>query len=219
MYQEILNQLKTKFVGISDEILGRIAKKLAETATTAVEVKTAVEGVTFQQVLQSYGDSRATDATKTAVANYEKKHNLKDGKSVEVKKEEVVDPKEEHNEDVPAWAKALMEGQKQLSESVKAMQSEKLTTSRKQKLDDVISKLPENMRKGYSRISVDRLSDEEFDTMMQDVTGEVAEIAKETGQRGAVFGKPTVSISTQQGDGVKAATEAEVNAVVNKLNL
>ena len=67
MRKEILDALKAKFTGVSDAILGRIADKLAKTATTAEQVATAVEGVTFQQVLESYGDSRATEAQQTAV--------------------------------------------------------------------------------------------------------------------------------------------------------
>lgn len=82
IYKEILGALKTKYVGARETILDRVARNLAKTVTKPEEVQTAVDGVTFQQVLDSYGDSRATDATKTAVANYEKKHGLRDGKSV-----------------------------------------------------------------------------------------------------------------------------------------
>lgn len=45
MKKEILEALTTKFPGESASILGRIADKLAKTATTAEQVKTAVEGV------------------------------------------------------------------------------------------------------------------------------------------------------------------------------
>lgn len=82
MKQQILTALKAKFVGVSDAILDRVATKLAQTVTTAEQVQTAVDGVTFQQVLESYGDSRATQATQTAVHNYETKYGLKDGVKV-----------------------------------------------------------------------------------------------------------------------------------------
>ena len=62
MKKEILEALTTKFPGVSVSILDRIATKLAETVTTAEQVKTAVEGVTIQQVIESYGDSRGTEA-------------------------------------------------------------------------------------------------------------------------------------------------------------
>ena len=120
MYKEILEALKTKFNGVNETILGRVAKKLAETATTAEEVTTAVEGVTFQQLLDSNGDARATDAVKTAILNYERKHNIKDGKPI--LKDEPEPQKTEPNptdngDQMPSWAKAILEGQKQLDEA------------------------------------------------------------------------------------------------------
>lgn len=83
--QLILAALQTKFTGVDAKILGRIAKKYAKTATgtTEADAKTIVDGITFQQVLESHADYRATEAQKTAVANYESKHNLRDGKPIE----------------------------------------------------------------------------------------------------------------------------------------
>lgn len=83
MIQQITDALKTKFVGVDDKIISRVAAKLAKTVTKQEDVATSVEGVTFQQILESYGDSRATEATQTAVQNYEKKHGLKDGQKFE----------------------------------------------------------------------------------------------------------------------------------------
>ncbi|MBP1615792.1 MAG: hypothetical protein H6Q13_3240 [Bacteroidetes bacterium] len=83
MKEKILAALKTKFVGIDDAILTRIAEKRAEGVTDESQIPTIVEGVSFQDVLTSYGDFRAGDASNSAVRNYEKKHSLKDGKSVE----------------------------------------------------------------------------------------------------------------------------------------
>ena len=138
MRKEILDALKAKFPGVSDAILGRIADKLAKTATTAEQVATAVEGVTFQQVLESYGDSRATEAQQTAVSNYEKKHGLKDGKQVKggASAEHNDEPDNQHgngDNDTPAWAKAIIDGQKSLSDRLAAIEGDKVTASRKQK--------------------------------------------------------------------------------------
>lgn len=83
MKQKLFEALKTKFVGVDAQILDRIATKKAEGQTDESQIPTIVEGVSFQDVLQSYGDSRAGDASKTAVTNYEKKHNLKEGKTIE----------------------------------------------------------------------------------------------------------------------------------------
>lgn len=56
---------------------------MAKTITSEEEVATAVEGVTFQSISESYGDSQATEAQKTAVSNYEKKHGQKDGQYID----------------------------------------------------------------------------------------------------------------------------------------
>lgn len=82
MRKEILEALKAKFTGVSETILGRIADKLAKTVTTAEQVKAAVEAYTWQQVIEGYGDSRATEAQQTAVHNYEQKYGLKDGQKL-----------------------------------------------------------------------------------------------------------------------------------------
>lgn len=82
MKEKILAALKTKFAGVPEAILDRIASKLAKTATTEEQVNSLAEGMTLQNVFDSYGDSRATEASQTAVSNYEKKHGIKDGKPI-----------------------------------------------------------------------------------------------------------------------------------------
>ena len=103
--------MKAKFQGVNESILGRIADKLGKTITNAEQITTAIEGVTFQQVLESYGDSRATEAQQTAVRNYETKYGLKDGAKIDQQK-----PKEDKQDDVPAWAQSILDANKQLSE-------------------------------------------------------------------------------------------------------
>ena len=81
--EQILAGLQQKFAGVDTAILTRIATKKAEGVTDETKVNSIFEGISFSDVLNSYGDFRAGDASKTAVSNYEKKHNLKDGKSIE----------------------------------------------------------------------------------------------------------------------------------------
>ena len=66
-YKQILEALRTQFPGVGDNILQKTAARLAKTVTTEEGVKTAVSGVTLQQVIDSYGDSRATEAQESAV--------------------------------------------------------------------------------------------------------------------------------------------------------
>lgn len=80
--EKILAALQTKFPGVESAILTRIANKKGENVTDENAINSIVEGVTFQDVLTSYGDFRAGDARITAIRGYEKQHNLKDGKPI-----------------------------------------------------------------------------------------------------------------------------------------
>ncbi len=230
MKEQILTALKAKFQGVNANILDRIATMLAKTVTTEDQVKTAVEGVTkdFIDVIEAYGDSRATDTQKTAILNYEKKYGLKDGVKVEQKqettttqqptttKQEVGDPTTNQ------LLQQLLDQNKKLTERLDKMDGERTTASRKAELDEILSKLPENLRKAYSRTPVDNLTDEQWATVKGEITTEVESLAKEVGAKGAVFGRPTngsggksTGISTE----VQEATDAEATAVVEKLNI
>lgn len=219
MKKEILDALKAKFTGVSEAILNRIAEKLAKTVTKSEDVATAVEGVTFQQVLESYGDSRATEAQQTAVRNYEQKYNLKDGKAIEGGKpvDTTVQPEDK---DTPPWAKTLIEQNKTLTERLNGLEKERTTTSRKKELNAIVEKLPESLRKPYERMAIDSLTDEEFSTLKSDVESEVTSISNDLQAKGAVFGTPTKPTNKQSAGGnQKEATDAEADAVVGKMNL
>ncbi|MCD8313421.1 MAG: hypothetical protein LUC24_04605 [Bacteroidales bacterium] len=218
MRKEILDELKAKFTGVSETVLGRIADRLANTAHTPEEVKTAVDGITFQQVLESYGDARATEAQKSAVQNYETRYGLKDGVKVKVDGDTPKqDPKRaEGGEAVPEWAKALIEQNRKLGERFDAMDRDRTTATRRQQLDKVVSKLPESLRKGYSRTAVDTLKDEEFSKLLEEITGEVDGIVKETSAKRAVFGVPGAKTGATV-DTSREATKEETDAVLSRL--
>ena len=213
MKSQILEALKAKFVGVSEAILSKYAEKLAKKVLKEEDVATAVEGVTFQQILDSYGDSRATEASQTAVSNYEKKHGLKDGKAIEGGASQ---NQNQQPDDVPAWAKALIDDNKRFKEMFESNAKERVTASRKQKLNAVIEKLPASLRKAYERTSIDTLTDEEFDTLITEVEAEVGEIGNNIQARGAVFGQPSKPIGKSAN--AKEATDAEAEAVVGKMN-
>lgn len=192
MKQKLFEALKAKFSGVDADILDRIATMLAKTVTDESGVTTAVEGVTqeFISVIEGYGDSRATGAQKTAVANYERKHNLKDGVKVAQQQQQEPPKNTEGGDDMPAWAKTLIESNQQLSERLNRLDTERTTTARRQQLAAITDKLPEALRKPYERMSVDTLKEDEFTQLLSDVTTEVDGIVSGMNAKGAVFGKP-----------------------------
>lgn len=138
---KLLDALKTKFAGVDAKILDRIAEKLAKTVNSEDDVKTAVEGVTFQQILDSYGDFRANGAQKSAIENYEKKYNLKDGKVVKTETGGGGTGDEE-----PAWFKKYRE---ESEARIAAIESERKATERMKLISDTAKELgiPEFMLK------------------------------------------------------------------------
>lgn len=199
IYNALLAALKAKFEGVSDAVLDRVIKnKFGKTVTTTEQVETAVAGVTWQSIIDSYGDSRATEAQVTAVSNYEKKHGLKDGVKIGGGEQIVQQPpKTEQDGDMPAWAKALVDSNKALTDKINALEGDRITASRKAKLSAVVEKLPETLRKAYERTPVDKITDEEFETLLGEITTEVDGLATTVQAKGSVFGKPSAQNGRQ----------------------
>ena len=192
----IIEALRNRFAGVSDSILGRIADKLAKTVTRQEDVATSVEGVTFQQVLESYGDSRATEAQQTAVRNYESKYGLKDGAKVEdgggVPQEPQTPTQQNGGQDgIPKWAQAIIDSNKALNDELTAIKGERLAAGRRQRLAEITGKLPESLRKAYDRTPVEGMTDDDFNALLTEVGTEVDGIVRDSSARGAVFGKPS----------------------------
>lgn len=152
IYEQILAGLRTKFQGADDATLQRMASKKAEGVTDESKVNSIVEGISFQDVLTSYGDYRADGAQKTAVSNYEKKHNIKDGKPIEEPKPQDPQPTPtpQTTEQVPAWAQSLIDSNKTLSEKLAAMDAKTKADERNQQIAAVAKSfgIPEYVYKG-----------------------------------------------------------------------
>lgn len=174
------------------------------------EVKAAAEKMLDEAKREA--DRRATEATKTAVENYEKKHNLKDGKpsSSEPISSPAVEPSKA--EEAPAWAKALIESNQALQAKVDALEKGKVTDGRKATFDQMVAKLPDNLRVAYSRTSYKDLSDEEFNKLKGEIEKEIDDIVKDQKTKGATF-SPRASDSGKTSDSDEASKE-DVEAVI-----
>ncbi len=167
----ILAKLKTKFPGVDDAILTRIASKKAENVTDETKVDSIVEGIGFQDVLTSYGDFRADGATRSSIQNYEKKHNLKDGKPIEdPTPKPTPTPQPTPPEDMAKMiADAVSAAVKPFSEKLSSMELEKAHATR---LEQILSKakeygIPENYAK---RCAIK--DDEDLDVYFKDLKQE-----------------------------------------------
>jgi len=151
MKEQLLALLKTKFQGVQDATLERIAAKKADTVTEQSQLQTVVDGLTYQDVINSEADFRASQssasALKKAVEEYEKKHNLKDGKPVE-DPNPPKPPDPPKGDDMPAWAKALQETITKQNETISGLSKGRELESRKAQAAKLLSgtKIPESFR-------------------------------------------------------------------------
>lgn len=208
MKQSIITALNGKFAGVSENILGRVADKLISSGkvTNAEDVADAVAGVTFQQVLEQYGDSRADEAQKSAVRNYEKTHKLKDGRPVEdtngtqqpgaatagAQTPAGAGAQPQQEEQAPEWARTLMEQNKALNARLDAMQQEKTASSRQSKLSEVLKDAPATVRSRYEKdfARMTFKDDDEFDGWLTELTPDIEQIATDFSAKGGVVGRP-----------------------------
>nr|DAW78989.1 MAG TPA: hypothetical protein [Caudoviricetes sp.] len=200
IYEQILAGLKTKFQGVEDATLQRIASKKAEGVTDESKVNSIVEGISFQDVLTSYGDYRADGAQKTAVSNYEKKHNIKDGKPIEEPKPQdpLPTPTPQTTEQVPAWAQSLIDSNKTLSEKLAAMDAKTKADERNQQIADVAKSfgIPEFAYKG-KQIADDADLNKYFTDLKQEMQNSGFQFAK-TPEEGNHEHKTEVSSIAEQ---------------------
>ena len=187
MKKKLIEALTTKFAGVDAKVFGRIADNILDRKTieTDEDVEAAVAEISFKDVLESYGDARATESARTAkrnaISDYEKRYKLKDGKKVAQKDDDDDDddPNADPNDDdkkngsVLAQMKKLFAGLEQkldaANNEIAAMKKGKITDGRKAQLNELLKGLTEAERRPYARISVDDMSDEDFNAFMEEV--------------------------------------------------
>lgn len=135
MFEQILKELKTKYkdLGLSENVLKATAEFLGGAVKEESEIESAVAGVEgMLKVQQSIADQNRT--YKAKIEELEKRKTAEPAPK-EPKKEE-----SKPSEEMPEWAKKLMEGFTAVSQKVEGFEKDKQNLSNEQKL---ISKLNE----------------------------------------------------------------------------
>lgn len=208
--EQILAGLQTKFSGVDAAILTRIATKKAEGVTDASQVPTIVEGVGFTDVLTNYGDFRAGDASFKSVQNYEKKHNLKDGKPIENPNP---NPNPEDKADMATIiANAVSAAVKPLSDELAQFKAEKSQATRQEQIMAKAKEygIPESQAKRYS-IPDDADLDAYFKDVKQELTNEGFESVKAPESAEQKMEKESDAIAKMISDGTKEIVEQNKN--------
>lgn len=191
IYEQILAGLRTRFAGVDDATLQRIASKKAEGVTDESKVNSIVEGITFQDVVTNYGDFRANGASatakKNAIADYEKQYNIKDGKPIEEPKPQPTPtpnpaPTSKPNEPqglAAQIAAALGTALKPLTDRMDAMDAKTKADARNAQIDEVAKSfgIPEFAYKGKT-IADDADLNQYFTDLKQEMQNSGFQFAK-----------------------------------------
>lgn len=234
MKKKLIEAIKAQFVGIDDNTAGRLAERLirkGDPITTEDEAVAAAKTITLSDVLKSVSDFSADDATR----KYEAKYGLKNGVPEKKDPEDGKETKDEaggkagekpKQEDPMAGVKDLVASMlkdlsgkiETLGTDIAAIKTGKLTESRKAKVDTVIKNLRDSQKKAYTRIPLDKMSDDEFDSFLSEISEEVNEIVAEDKANGSAFTAPLGAVHHQPGDG-KEASKEELDNLVSKFNI
>lgn len=221
MFEKILAGLKTKFPGVDSKILERIAKKKAETTTTEDEVKTVVDGVTFQSIIDSEGDRRANEAQSSAVSNYEKKYKLKDGKPTEPPQQDPPQPPTPpaggEDSEVLKMLKQIQQDNQQMRAEINGMKTKELGNQRKDKFSALFEGASDKLKERYMR-NYDRLTfkdDEDFNGWLDQQKPFIESDIKEEKAQGAKT-TPPVGGKRKPGEEADPAVTAYLNAEASR---
>ena len=209
----VLNALKprVKALGFSkDEVEGAAATiannlKLEEDASDD-DVNTAIElaveaALPFLQLSQK--------ASSRVIEDFKKTHP----------KKEPTQPKpqddDEDGKEVPEWAKAIVESNKALQEELNKLKTEKVTTSRRGRLEDVVKdsgRYGERVLKSFDRMTF--ATEEEFEEFLADTQEDVKTYVQELADKGlsTLTSPPTASTKTPKTDVI---TDSDIEALAD----
>lgn len=229
MKKKLIEAIKAKFVGIDDNTAKRLAERAiakSEAITTDDDVKVAVDAIELSDVLKSVTDFSADEAVK----RYEERYNLEKGEKKAGKKEEEKPkskieekPGSEENKggqenEIIAKIESLFETRfKTVTDELQMLKSGRVSETRKAKLDAILKDLKDYQKKPYSRYQLDKMSDDEFDTLLSEVKEEVNDMIAESKADGASF-SPAFGGKHLPNEQEKEATKDEIDAVMDKFS-
>jgi hypothetical protein len=203
MKTKILALLSAKFAGVRKDGLAQLASALAFQATTDEEANTLVEKFTPDQVNDFVKDFRKDVDKEVSVANKTFEGTLKEKFDlVEKKGDPKTDPDPTNPNDMPAWAKALIDQNKALADKIGGFEGTKTKESRLQSLESKLVDVPESFKaqklKDFSRMSFD--TDEAFNEYLTESETDITAFNQELADKGlSGHGKPFMGGQNKEG--------------------
>lgn len=208
MFEKILTELKTKYknLGLSDTILKAKAKQIEKAVKTEEEIAEAVAGVEDDlAIFQSFADQNRTLATK--IAELEKGKGS--GKTDDEPDDKADKDKDKPTGEVPAWAQAIIDSNKTLSDSLTAIKEKESAQTNAQKFQSKLKELEvsDDYLKTLPTFERNFQSDEEIETVAKEYK-EKSDVFVQLSANSALGNNPKPSLF---GESVK---EGEVSAAM-----
>ncbi|WP_131535467.1 hypothetical protein [Pedobacter nototheniae] len=212
--KEIFQGLKAKHKNVPKSILDKAADFLEKGVTEETQVEDTVENAEdlvtgFATLFQSEGDRRAADALKGVKPDANKGNEDKDPNTPEPGKDD---------KETPAWAKALIESNKTLTDRLAAIEQGKTVDLRKQaletKLQGVDEKFSKQTMKNFSRMKFD--TDEDFNSFLEEVETDAADYGQNLSDKSLSQQTKPKSANIKTG---KEASEADISAAIGNMSI
>lgn len=217
---KIATRLRAKFPGValSKKSVEAVADKLAtlltdESTDDEIDAKLDDRNAVF-----SFEDQKKFDDYQAGKAAKEKADKeAADKKAAEEGKTTTTTTTTE-DADMPAWAKALIQSNQTLAQSLEAIKGEKVTNTRKEQLAAKLENAPDAFKnkilKDFGRMKFE--TDEEFNDYLSETETDAADFVQEQSNQGLGGDKPISGVKITPGK-VQLASDKEVDAVVDSI--
>lgn len=211
MKEKLLALLVAKFAGVPKATLERIAEKKAGSITDEAQIQSIADGIDYGQIVQSEVDSKVTEANKLAVSNYEKKHNLKEGKPVENP-----GPTSDPNDIKTIVANAIKDAIVPLQQELQVFKQKETQNTYLGKVKTSLSekKIPESF---WSKRALNVESDEQLTAVVTEIETDWTTFRQEQINAGVMIDKPASgSGPAADGESLAKQIEAETKQIVEQ---
>lgn len=213
MEEKIFEMLKTKYsnLGLSNDVLNGYAKYLAASVTEEAGIDAAVATIEPLLKMQQKEYDKIRAAQKKA-EEVKKDNEKKDNEPIvknEVIKNEKKEKEEKKNDEIPEWAKTLIKDFSSIKKDLSDRDHAEIISKRRAEVESITSKLPDSVKKAYSRMNLD-VSDEDYEALKTSLTTEVEETMKEFNQKRSIFSPPYAGGGENDGNPISKKEADEI---------
>lgn len=213
MKEKLLALLVAKFAGVPKATLERIAEKKAGSVTDEAQLQSITDGIDYGQIVQSEVDSKITEANKLAVLNYEKKHNLKEGKPVST---DTVPGNQIPDDISTIVANAVKTAVQPLQEKISSFEKKETFNTYLGRVKSTLSekKIPESF---WSKRALNVESDEQLTAVVTEIETDWTTFRQEQINAGVMIDKPASStVAGSDGESLAKQIEAGTKEIVEQ---